>query len=97
MGNIEGLVRILFDEHDGQTLVPIELPDDVEDCVYDGRGQAQRWLIQQEQAGMGHQGSPYREHLAFATTQTGSMCMQMCFQTWEACQRPFDLILNFRV
>jgi hypothetical protein len=55
----------------------------------DLRGQAQGWLVEQEQAGAGHQGAAHRQHLLLAPREQGSSLAAPLCQDREQGEYPF--------
>src|SRR4029079_17292605 len=69
MGELERMEGVLLDQEHGQALAGIELADDLEDLLHDQGSEAERWLIEQQQAGPRHQGAGDRQHLLLAARE----------------------------
>src|SRR4029079_16839013 len=69
MGELERMEGVLLDQEYGQALAGIELADDLEDLLHDQGSEAERWLIEQEQAGPRHQRAGDRQHLLLAARE----------------------------
>src|SRR5215813_11170459 len=65
----KGQLGVLFDEQDGDPLLPDDTGDGFEDRADDGGGQSQGGLI--EQARAHHQRPPQGQHLLLAATEQG--------------------------
>src|SRR5262249_4794548 len=62
---VEDLLPVLFEEHNRQSLGSTPT-NDIKDMGDGKRSQTRRWLIHQEQFGVGHQRSADSAHLLFA-------------------------------
>src|SRR5262249_20709599 len=86
---------ILFDEKYCQTVLGIECFDGVEDLPYDQWGQPERWLVEQKQARLRHQGASYRQHLLFAARQRPAALrdtlLQSRKQSQDTIKVPFEV------
>ena len=47
----------------------VDLLDDLEDLAHEQGGQAERRLVEQQEAGLGHEGAPDHQHLLLAAAQ----------------------------
>src|SRR5690606_23172813 len=50
----KGLVPVLLDQKNGETLL-VDLLDEIEQAVHEKRGEAQRWLAQHHEPGLGQE------------------------------------------
>jgi hypothetical protein len=69
MGQLERMIGVLLDDQHGEAVLPVQGPDGVENLPRDQRGEAQRRLVQHQQAGPAHQRAADRQHLLFAAGQ----------------------------
>src|SRR5262245_40470744 len=67
VGEVEGDGGVLLDEQHADALLAVDRPHDAEDLPHDQRGEAERWLVEEEQAGPRHEGARHREHLLLAS------------------------------
>src|SRR3954451_16711924 len=65
MRELQRLVSVLLDEQDGGT-PRVDVADRGEHLLHEHRRQTERWLVEEEQAGVSHQGAADREHLLLA-------------------------------
>ena len=56
---------VLFDQQHSRPAL-VNLRDDAEHRLHDDRGEAERGLVEQQQAGLGHQAARDRDHLLLA-------------------------------
>ena len=66
MRELECVEGVLLDQEHGELLSPIELADRIEDLSHDHRREAERGLVEQQQARARHQRAGDREHLLLA-------------------------------
>src|SRR5512147_227061 len=69
VGQVEGHRRVLLHEQDAHPLLLVDRAHDAEDLPDHQRGQAERGLVQQQQAGAGHERARDRQHLLLAARQ----------------------------
>ena len=60
------MVGVLLDQKHRHAVALVEVADDLEDLLDDERREAERWLVEQEQARAAHQGAGDGEHLLLA-------------------------------
>ena len=66
-------VRVLLDDEHGQALLLVQLPDDAEDLGDEQRREAERRLVEQEQARALHERAREREHLLLAAAERAGL------------------------
>jgi hypothetical protein len=64
--------QLLLDQQDGELLRLVQLEQNVPDLLHDIGLNALGWLIQNEQSGLGHQGTPNGQLLLLATGQVSA-------------------------
>ena len=79
IGQLEGLGRVLLHQQDGDTLITDGLQD-LEDRLDEQRGQPHRWLVQEQQPGLGHEGPADGEHLLLAAREVAPCCLRRSFR-----------------
>src|SRR5262249_58982447 len=89
VGELERVEGVLLDQEHGELLLLVERLDRLEDLPRDERGQAQRGLVEEKQAGAAHERARDREHLLLAAREGAAALMQPFFQPWE--QREYAL------
>src|SRR5215211_8020068 len=62
-GRAERELRVLLDDEHGETFLLVQLGDDLEELADDQRREAERRLVEQEQARLRHERPGQREHL----------------------------------
>src|SRR5262249_62178704 len=66
MRKLQGVERVLFHQKHGELFFGVELLDRVEDLARDQRRQAERGLVEKEEARVSHQRARDRQHLLLA-------------------------------
>jgi hypothetical protein len=69
MSQPQRMMGVLLDEEHGHVLPLVDLADDAEDLLDDQRRQAERRLVEQQEAGPAHQCARDRQHLLLAARQ----------------------------
>src|SRR5262249_36260954 len=94
MCQLERMEGILLDQEHGQALVGIEFADDLEDLLHDQRGKAERWLIEQEQAGPRHEGAGDRQHLLLAARECSAALGLALLENRESLESASEVVLE---
>ena len=61
--------RVLLDDEHGEPFLLVQLADDPEELAHDQRREAERRLVEQEQARAAHERAAEREHLLLAARE----------------------------
>ena len=69
MSELERVEGVLLDQKHRDALVPVEVGDRVEDLLDEQRREAERRLVEQQQARPTHQRARDRQHLLLAARQ----------------------------
>src|SRR2546425_6401556 len=86
-------VRVLLDDEDGQALL-VQPGEDLEDLADDDRGEAERGLVEHEQARPGDQRAAEREHLLLAARErAGRLCAPLA-ELREVAEHPRGVVLE---
>src|SRR5258708_17203647 len=69
MGEAERVVRVLLDQEHRDLLLLVDLADHLEDLLDDERREAERRLVEQQEARAAHQRAADRQHLLLAARE----------------------------
>src|SRR5918998_469462 len=83
VADVECEVGVLLDHQDGQALVAVEVAQPGEQLAGDQGGEAERRLVEQQQAGPGHHRPGEGEHLLLATAHAAGLLRAALAQTGE--------------
>ena len=89
VGQLQRLIGVLLDEEDSHSLLA-QLFDGIEDLLNDNRRQAERRLIQQQQARLAHQRAPDSQHLLLAAGHGARPLNPALMQARKQLIHPFD-------
>ncbi|KAG0945729.1 hypothetical protein G6F31_014412 [Rhizopus arrhizus] len=95
LGDLQRLAHVLLHQEQGQA-VGVDGAQRTEDLLHDDRRQAHRRFVQQQQAGLGHQGPADGQHLLFAARQRARVLIPALFQAREHGKATLDLGGQFR-
>src|SRR3546814_1152842 len=74
IADAQRMMQVLFDQDYGNVF--LDFDDFLENLVGQDGGDAQRWLVEQQQAWLGHQAAAYGQHLLFAARQVAGQVGQ---------------------
>src|ERR1051326_161066 len=83
MRELEGVEGVLLDQEDRDLVARVELAHDVEDLLGDQWGEAERGLVEQQEARAAHQGAGDRQHLLLAARQRAAALVAPLGETGE--------------
>src|SRR5579859_2785860 len=90
MRDLERLADVLLDEQDRQPL-PVQLPDEGEELLDRDRRQAERRLVEDQEARLGHQAAADREHLLLAAGERARALRGALLEPRKDVQHPLEV------
>ena len=91
LGEFQRQTGVLLDQQDADAGVLANPAQDAENLLHDQRRQAERRLIQQQQARAQHQGAGNRQHLLLAAGQGAGLLFEAFLQPREVVENAFEI------
>src|SRR5260370_10488668 len=87
---------VLLDQEYGELFAPVELANGSEDLLDQDRGEAERGLVEQQQARARHERAGNGEHLLLATRKRAAALMQALLEAREQREHALEILGKMR-
>src|SRR5262249_57255903 len=82
----------VLEQEDGEPVARVEVADDAEDLLGDERREAERGLVEQQQARASHEGARNRQHLLLAARQRTAALIAALGEAWEEREHALEIL-----